>query len=126
MGRKERRELELKIKHLQKTKPWQLQALVNEQYKREIYERRMNNEVLKPGDKVMLDSDKIKNDPDWGHFKPEYQEFVEKNAGKVFTLSKEVKAQGPWAFVSFNEDKTEPKWLFYLGYVKKVHNDTEV
>ena len=67
MGRKERRELERKIKHLQKTKPWQLQALVNEQYKREIYEKRMNNEVLKPGDKVMLDfeEDEISSPADY-------------------------------------------------------------
>jgi hypothetical protein len=124
VGRKERRDLERKIKHLQKTKPWQLQALVNEQYNREIYEKRMNNEVLKPGDKVMLDWVKITEDPDWENFKPEYQKFVEENAGKIFTLSKEVKAQGPWAFVSFKEDETDPKWLFYLGYVKKVKDDT--
>ena len=123
MGRKERRELERKIKHLQRTKPWQLQALVNEQYKRDLYEKRMNNEVLKPGDKVMLDWVKITEDPDWENFKPEYQKFVEENAGKIFTLSKEVKAQGPWAFVSFEEDETDPKWLFYLGYVKKVKDN---
>ena len=123
MGRKERRELERKIKHIQKTKPWQLQALVNEQYKREIYEKRMNNEVLKPGDKVMLDWVKITEDPDWENFKPEYQKFVEENAGKIFTLSKEAKAQGPWAFVSLEEDETDPKRLFYLGYVKKVKDD---
>lgn len=120
MGRKEKRELERKIKHMQNTRPWELQALIGEVYKRELYDRRMNNVILKPGDKVVLDVEKIKSDPDWNNFKPEYQEFVETHTDEVFTLSKEAKAQGPWAFVSFEEDTTDPKWLWFLGFVKKV------
>ena len=123
MGRKERRELERKIKHLQKTRPWELQALIQEEYKRELIENRLNKEVLAPGDKVKLDWVKITNDPDWDNFKPEYQKFVTDNASKIFTLDKEAKVQGPYAFVSLCEDETDPKWLFYTGFVKKVKNE---
>lgn len=123
MGRKERRELERKVKHLAKTKPWEVQALIREAYNREIIENRLNNETLAPGDKVMLDVKKIFEDPDWNEFKPEYQQFVKDNANKVFTLRREAKTQGPFAFVSFEEDETDPRWLWYTGFVKKVHTD---
>lgn len=123
MGRKERRELERKVKHLAKTKPWELQALVQEKYARKLIESRLNKETLAPGDKVMLDVAKITNDVDWPNFKPEYQQFVIDNADKVFTLKKEARQQGPFSFVSFEEDPTDPKWLWFTGFVKKVEVD---
>ena len=123
MGRAERRKLEKKIKHMQKTKPWELQAMVRETYARELIESRLNKETLAPGDKVVLDVAKITKDVDWPHFKPEYQQFVIDNADKVFTLRKEARQQGPWSFVSFEEDTTDPRWLWFTGFVKKVKND---
>lgn len=123
MGRKERRALERKIKHIQKTKPWELQALIQEKYARELIENRVGKDTLAPGDKVMLDVGKIIKDPDWINFKPEYQQFVIDNADKVFTLKKEARQQGPWSFVSFEEDTTDPRWLWFTGFVKKVKGD---
>lgn len=125
MGRAERRKLEKKIRHIQKTKPKQLQQLIQDEYKREIIENRLNKEVLVPGDKVMLDVVKITHDVDWPKFKPEYQQFVIDNADKVFTLRKEAKVQGPFAFVSFEEDTTDPRWLWFTGFVKKVTTNNE-
>lgn len=122
MGRAERRKLEKKIKHLQKTKPWELQALVQEKYARELIESRLNKETLAPGDKVMLDVGKITKDPDWTNFKPEYQQFVIDNADKVFTLKKEARQQGPFSFVSFEEDPSPVKWLWFTGFVKKIES----
>ena len=126
MGRKERRALERKIKHIQKTKPWELQALIQEKYARELIENRVGKDTLAPGDKVMLDVKKIMEDPDWENMKEEYKEFVEANANRVFTLRREARQVGPFSFVSFNEDETEPKYLFMTGHIKKVCNKNEV
>ena len=124
MGRKERRELERKVKHLAKTKPWELQALVQDQYSRDIVEARINNpDILKPGDKVMLDVKKVVSDPDFAQLKQEYKDYVFANANKVFTLRQEAKQSGPFSLVSFCEDEgPERKW-FFTGYVKKVKNE---
>lgn len=123
MGRKERRELERKVKHLAKTKPWELQAMIRDEYNQEVIESRMNDEILAPGDKVMFDLKKIAADPDYEKFKPEYRDYIINHAGDVFTLRKEAKQQGPFGLVSFEEDATDPRWLFYLGHVKKVKRE---
>ena len=121
MGRKERREIERKIKHLQKTKPWQLQALIRDEYSREVIESRMSNEILAPGDKDMFDLKKIAADPDYEKFKPEYRDYIINHAGDVFTLRKEAKQQGPFGLVSFVEDDNDPPWLWFIGHLKKVN-----
>ena len=121
MGRKERRKLERNVKHLAKTKPWELQALVQDQYSRDIVEARINNpDILKPGDKVMLDMKKVVSDPDFAQLKQEYKDYVYANANTVFTLRKEAKQSGPFSLVSFEEDVEEPRKWFFLGYVKKM------
>jgi hypothetical protein len=118
MGRKERRELERKVKHLQKTKPWELQAMIINSYGKDLVENRMNKDILAPGDKVMIDLEKLSHDPQWNEFKPEYKEFVKANANKVFTLRENAIPDGPFGLVSFVED--ENKWQFYTGHLKKV------
>lgn len=125
MGRKERRELERKLRHINNTKPWQLNALIQDQYSRDMVEARINNpDILKPGDKVMLDVKKVVSDPDFAQLKQEYKDYVFANANKVFTLRQEAKQSGPFALVSFEEDEgPERKW-FFIGYVKKVKDDT--
>ena len=125
MGRTERRKLAKQIKHLQKTKPWELQTLVQEAYARELIESRVGKEVLAPGDKVMLDVAKMSNDIDWINMKQEYRDFVADNADRVFTLAKEARVVGPFSFVSMEEDETDPKWLFLTGHVKKVNKGNE-
>lgn len=124
MGRKERRELERKLRHINNTKPWQLQTLIQEQYGRDIVEARINNtDVLAPGDKVMLDVKKVTEDPDFDMLKKEYKDFIFANANKVFTLRKESKQSGPFSLVSFCEDEEEPRKWFFYGYVKKVRDN---
>lgn len=124
MGRAERRKLEKKIKHLQKTKPWELQALVGDIYGRDIVDARTRNEdILVPGDKVTLNVKKVIEDPDFGELDQRYKDWVYANANQVFTLRSEIRKDGPFDLVSFEEnDEAERKW-FYLGYVKKVKND---
>lgn len=121
MGRKERRELERKIKHLTKTKPWEIQQIIRDEYTREMTESRLSNEILAPGDKVMFNLIKIAADPDYEKFKPEYRDFIINHAGDVFTLRQEAKQDGPFGLVSFVEDKSEPRWMHYLGHLKKVN-----
>ena len=120
MGRKERRELERKVKHLAKTKPWELNAFIRNEYSREIIESRMNDEILAPGDKVMFNLKKIAADPEYEKFKPEYRDYIINHAGDVFTLRQEAKQDGAFGLVSFVEDETEPRWMHYLGHLKKV------
>lgn len=119
MGRAERRKLERQIKHLQKTKPWELQAMIRDSYDRDLVENRMNKDILAPGDKVMIDLEKLSHDPQWNEFKPEYKDFVKANANRVFTLRKEARPDGPFGLVSFVED--ENNWMFYTGHLKKVN-----
>lgn len=125
MNRKERRGMERKVKHLAKTKPWELKTMIGEKYDRKIVESRVGNEVLAPGDRVMLNVEKIFNDPDYPKYRQDYKDFILANANNVFTLSREAKISGPFAFVSFEEDETKPKNLFYLGYVKKVKDNND-
>ena len=120
MGRKERRELERKVKHLAKTKPWELNAFIRDEYSREVIESRMNDEILAPGDKVMFNLKKIAADPEYEKFKPEYRDYIINHAGDVFTLRQEAKQEGAFGLVSFIEDETEPRWMHYLGHLKKV------
>lgn len=126
MGCKERRELERKVKHLAKTKPWELQALVRDTYGRDVVDARTKNEdILAPGDKVRLDVKKVVEDPDFGELDQRYKDWVYANANQVFTLRCEIKRDGPFDLVSFCEDEeAERKW-FYIGYVKKVKSDED-
>lgn len=123
MGRKERRELERKVRHLAKTKPWELNAFIRDEYSREIIESRMNDEILAPGDKVMFNLKKIAADPEYEKFKPEYRDYIINHADDVFTLRQEAKQDGPFGLVSFVEDETEPRWMHYLGHLKKVKSE---
>ena len=121
MNRKERRELERKVRHIQKTKPWELQAMIRDQYPKEVIENRIGKDTFAPGDKVMLDVQKVMDDINYGQMKQEYKEFIQSHANEVFTLSKVAKMSGPFAAVSFEEDETDPKWMFFIGHLKKVN-----
>ena len=124
MGRAEKRKLAKKLKHLQNTKPWEVQAIIKEEYDRMLVENRTKNkDILMPGDKVQLDLEKIMQDPDWEKMKPEYKEYAMSHANNVFTLSKQAKQVGPYGLVCFEEDETDPKWLWFLGHVKKIEVD---
>lgn len=123
MNRKERRAMARKVRHLQKTKPWELQAMIAEEYDRELVESRMNDEILAPGDKVMIDVPKIMQDPEYSQMKPEFRAFIKAHANEVFTLRKEAHTKGPFGLVTLLEDETEPRWAFYLGHLKKVNSN---
>lgn len=74
---------------------------------------------IKEGDKVQLDLETIKKHPCYEQRMPAYQKFCEENAGKIFTAVYD-KSLRP-SVVCLAEDKTEPKWLFWIGDLKKVN-----
>lgn len=123
MGRKEIRALERKVRHLQNTKPWELQMLIKEQYDRALVESRSNRDVIAPGDKVTLDVVAMMDDPDWLNYRQDYKDFVIGHANEVFTVSDEMESKGAYELASLEEDESDPKRLFYVGHLKKVKGD---
>ena len=95
--------------------------MIRDEYKRELIESRFSDEVFAPGDKVMFNLAKIAADPEYDKFKQEYKDYVLSHANDVFTLRKEAKQKDIFGLVSFEEDDTEPKWMHYLGHLKKVN-----
>ena len=73
---------------------------------------------LQPGDKVRLNLEGIKRHPDYDQKNPQYKSFCEKNANRVFTVeySKGLKP----SVVCLAEDESNPKWLFWMGDLKKL------
>lgn len=119
MGRKERRKLERQIKHLAKTKPWELQTIIKDTYGKDVISNRVDNDnILAPGDKVMINMEKFMADPEYAKFKPEYIQFAKENANKIFTLKETARPDGPFSLLSFVED--ENNWMWYIGHLKKV------
>ena len=59
------------------------------------------------GDKVIINAEQIKSGRDWPDMNPMYKAFVERNAGRVFTVKMEK-----GSLATFEEDNT---WWFYTG-----------
>lgn len=73
---------------------------------------------IKDGDKVRLNLDVIKKHPGYSQKLPAYRRFCEENAETVFTARYDKKLRQ--SVVSFEEDTTSPKWLFWIGDLEKV------
>lgn len=73
---------------------------------------------IKEGDKVRLDLEVIRKHPNYEQLLPAYRKFCEENAETVFTVSYDKSLKQ--SLVSLAEDTTEPKWLFWIGDLKKV------
>lgn len=72
----------------------------------------MNIIKYNDGDKVKLNHKQITSRKDWKRKNPNYKSFVKDNKDKTFTLIKSEKFN---EFVTFQEDNTDPKWLFWIG-----------
>lgn len=68
---------------------------------------------FQPGDKVQLNLSTIKGHPDYDKKVPAYKEFCEQNVNRIFTVEY-AKGLNP-SVVCLAEDKTDPKWLFWIG-----------
>lgn len=73
---------------------------------------------IKEGDKVRLNLDAITKRRGYEGTLPLYRKFCEENVGKTFTVKYENNLRQ--SVVCFEEDTTEPKWLFWIGDLIKV------
>ena len=72
-------------------------------------------ECLLEGDKVKLNVEKIRQHPDWDKLQPAYKEFVEGNAGVVFTVEYDEDYADKSNLVGLKEAPDNQKWLFWDG-----------
>ena len=86
-------------------------------------------DVLKEGQRVKLDIEKIKSHPDYDKNidsnKQHYHDFVDANADKVFTVGYDSKYTKSPTIVCLNEDSTDPKWLWWAGDLIKVNDESD-
>lgn len=75
---------------------------------------------FKDGDKVTLNYKQITSRKDWKRKLPNYKNWVNENKDRVFTISKGEKYN---EFVTFKEDTSEEKWLFWVGDLVKVKEE---
>jgi len=73
---------------------------------------------LQPGDKVQLHLEAIKTHPDYDRKSSKYKDFCENNADRIFTV--EYNEGLKPSVVCLAEDESNPKWLFWIGDLKKV------
>lgn len=73
---------------------------------------------FKEGDKVKIDYDYIMSRRNIDDFTEKYKAFVSDNKDKVFTLTRDEKHK---SFFVFDEDESEPKWLWFGTDLIKVN-----
>ena len=74
------------------------------------------------GDKVTINYEKIVNEAGYDLRTGKYRDFVENNKDTVFTVEydKKFKDSKNQIIVTFAEDETNPKWLWYVDDLIKV------
>lgn len=74
------------------------------------------------GDKVTINYDKITSETGYELRTENYRTFVENNKDTIFTIEydKKFKGSGNQILVTFAEDETKPKWLWYVDDLIKV------
>jgi len=110
MNRKERRN---------PSKSTQIKNLLNDMSDIQRYKDVIEGDwSIKEGDKVRLNLEVIRKHPNYERMLPAYRNFCEENAETVFTVSYDKGLKQ--SLVCFAEDTAEPKWLFWIGDLKKV------
>jgi hypothetical protein len=74
-------------------------------------------ECLLEGDRVKLDVEKIKAHKSWNTYNPNYRQFVEDNADRIFTVKYDDKHKDKPNMVTFAEDDSKENWLWYDGHL---------
>ena len=85
--------------------------------KKDGFEKPSTPQEINTGDSVCIDVEKVTARKNYAKMAPEYREFVESSAGRVFTANVE---QGN--LVSMQE---EPKWLFWSGDLEVIKPSQE-
>ena len=80
----------------------------------------VNVAMYNDGDKVKINYQQITGRKDWKRKLSNYKQFVKDNKDKIFTIVKDSKYN---AFVTLQEDTTDPKWMFWVGDLIKTEED---
>lgn len=72
------------------------------------------------GDKVQLDIQKLTGHPNWPRLRQEYREWVLAHTGQTFTVQYDPQQKERPSLVCLAEDETVPKWLFFVGDLKRI------
>ena len=77
------------------------------------YQQALKSAKINEGDKVKINAQSIREHPDYDKkFDMKYNQFVDDNEDKVFTVEYEKsKINGAYLIV-FAEDTTDPKWIW--------------
>ena len=73
--------------------------------------------------KVKIDSNRIREHPDYSRLVWEYRDFIEKSEGKVFTVVKGDKFTKNKSLVLLQEGDHEHKWLIHDSNLIRVKGD---
>lgn len=80
------------------------------------------NRKLEPGEKVKLNYEKIIGHKGYRNLNPLYKKFVEANKDTVFTVTYDQKHAKNKILACFEEDTSDPRWLFWVYDLKRVDN----
>ena len=81
-----------------------------------------SDETVNDGDKVRINVERIRKHPDYEKMNPKYKQFLADNEDKIFTATKTKKGFNR-SFVEFEEDSTDPRWLWCMDDLIKVEGE---
>ena len=71
------------------------------------------------GTQVLLNIERIQKHPDYEVYAERYKEFLSNNVNTVFTVEYNNNDEINPLWVCLKEDTTIPKWLFYVGDLRR-------
>lgn len=83
--------------------------------KKTIQDKLKEAVIIPEGTSVTLNINKIKSHPDYPRFTEKYKQWIDKNKNNVFTVMYDDGRKIDPTLVCLNEDKSDPKWLFWTG-----------
>lgn len=124
MNRRERREYEKKLRHLEKTNPRGAEMLRQLEWLKAKQEAAMGMAgQVQEGDKVRIDAEAIYADVNSKYLRQDRKEFVEVHKDDVFTVEYDPRyKKPPISLVCLKEDEHDPKWLWHVTDLKKVED----
>ena len=81
----------------------------------DVFDRLAQGKLIAAGSKVKLKYDQIVSRKDWATLNQKYKDFIETNKDGEFTVQINEKIPDTFKLISFEEDVTEPKFLFWVG-----------
>ena len=98
---------------------------MNREERRRLLKRlKILNRRIKRGDRVVFNMKAITSSSDWEHYTDEYKNFITEHQDTVFTVEFDEKIHDEIpSLVQFAEDESDPKHLFFVGYLRHWYGD---